>query len=441
MTTDGAPNERAAAGLLVNEENTLYCSAHLIQVAINDQFDEKKANPPPALATHRVVLRKAHDLVVHINGHRATFQVFSTLAKQKRAIEEGARNFDALIVDVVTRWDSELALLERLVYFDTEILEMYGMPDLGLEPEMILNRFEFDLAFGMTLVLTPIRIFTKFVQYRDKPTLGYVPGYIDRLLTQLAPGSFAARLIGRSDGVLAHVEAFQAHLVASIKEKFLPFFQSDHLAMEARLILPGPNLFVFENFDGIDDAFMQRVKARLIDDLVELLPPDTPEEDKEDTRLGATGILPGALRKLGRLPEDADPLLWWPEQTQLGALFPVVMMLLAIPASTAEDERTFSSAGVTLSQRRTRLELDNFRREHRIRHFLSSSTSLNTQAGRQLRIDRANTLLGGFTSVAADRAARAAAPPAAGAGAAAPLGGGAGAAAPPEAGDPMDIDG
>jgi hypothetical protein len=95
-------------------------------------------------------------------------------------------------------------------------------------------------------------------------------------------------------------------------------------------------------------------------------------------------------------------------------------MLLAIPASIAEDERTFSSVGVTLSQRRTRLELDNLRREHRVRQLLSSAASLNAQAGRLLRIQRANTLLEGFNAAAADLAA---------------------AQAPAAEDEPMDIDG
>ena len=50
-------------------------------------------------------------------------------------------------------------------------------------------------------------------------------------------------------------------------------------------------------------------------------------------------------------------------------------MLLQIPASSAENERSFSSASFVLDQRRTRLDLDNFRREHRIRRRLCAGTT------------------------------------------------------------------
>ena len=68
-------------------------------------------------------------------------------------------------------------------------------------------------------------------------------------------------------------------------------------------------------------------------------------------------------------------------------------MLLVIPASTAEDERSFSSAGFTLDKLRTRMDLDNFRREHRIRQFLVAGTDPHHQDGRQLRVERALTLI------------------------------------------------
>jgi len=178
--------------------------------------------------------------VIFINGHRATFQAFSALAKQKATVEGSQfvttssplsflhplfappfltpsySMFEALIEDVVTRWDSELELLVRLHYFDNEIISLYGIPELEIPPDIMLNRFELDLALGMTLVLEPLRIFTKEVQHRNKVTLACVPRNLDRLITQLAPGSFATRLLGRSAGVLELVETFQLSFVSSI---------------------------------------------------------------------------------------------------------------------------------------------------------------------------------------------------------------------------------
>lgn len=395
MTTDGASNEKGAAALLVNEGNEIHCVAHNLQLAINDPLDPKKANPPADCAAHRGVLQKAHKLVIHINGHRSTFHAFSTLAQQKKVSVEGSRQFDALVIDVETRWDSELALLERLVYFDNEIMSLYGNAELGIEADMMLDRAEFDLAFGMTLVLEPFRIFTKFVQYRNDVTLAYVPGHLDRLLTQLAPGTFATRLLGRAPGVLAQVEAFQARLVASLRERFADLFTGRSLALASRMLLPGRDLFTFRNFVVGEDVIAE-VKTHMLNDFVELLPAAWDADRKQRYRNAAAGNLDLLRDELNQVDPDVNPLQWWPTNPAFGSLYLLAKMLLAIPASTAEDERVFSGAGVTLNERRTRLDIDNFRREHRVRQFLTSGTSLNTREGRHLRIERGNTLLRHF---------------------------------------------
>ena len=66
---------------------------------------------------------------------------------------------------------------------------------------------------------------------------------------------------------------------------------------------------------------------------------------------------------------------WWPNHPAYTLLYPVAKMLLQIPDSSAENERSFSSASFILDQRRTRLDIDNFRREHRIRRALVAGRS------------------------------------------------------------------
>lgn len=75
-------------------------------------------------------------------------------------------------------------LFERVLYFDSELIELYGDPELGIPPE-------FDLTFGLQLVLEPFREVTKWAQNRNKVTTAYVPGKLDLLLTQIGVGVFA----------------------------------------------------------------------------------------------------------------------------------------------------------------------------------------------------------------------------------------------------------
>lgn len=386
MTTDGAANERGAAALIVNEDNQIHCVAHAVQLVINDQLDTKRANPPPTCAIHREIVQKAHRLVVYVNGHRDTFNKFHFLAQNKKLNEEGARMFDSLVIDVETRWDSELALLERLIYFDAEILALYN--DESFPPDMVFNRFEFDLAYAMTLVLQPFRIFTKRVQARDKVTFALVPGWIDQLVSQLVPGAFNARLIGRDERVREHVEAFQLCLIASMRARFGYLFESHSLALRATLLLPGSNRLQLENFP-LSEEVIRSVKRAMVEDASEFLPTDMRDDVKRTTLKMIKFAIETARSTLDTVDEQVDPLEWWPKQAHLGSLFPLARMLLAIPATSADDERVFSSAGFILNQRRTRLDIENFRKEHRLRTFLMAD-------GPGSKLVRANELLKRF---------------------------------------------
>lgn len=397
-TTDGAANEQLAASRLVKAGNNLHCCAHLIQLAINDVLDRNpRAIVPEECARHRDVVRKCHDLVLLINGHKALRESFSEAARAKIASSEGGRMYEGLVVDVVTRWDSELALMQRLVYFAAEILDIVGLPANRVNGAVTMDRFEIDLADAMTLVLTPLRIFTKFVQNRDCVTLAHVPRLIDELLSQLSPGSFAQTLSNRTPGVLDMMEVFQRQLVISISSRFQPIFESESLALAACYMLPGPNRMSFRNFN-VTEANIAVIRTNILDDVIAVRPPSEGESDddvlEEDAlRDLARAALTLARRLLDRAPADADPLLWWPEHQELSALFPVAKMLLAIPASSAEDERVFSSAGFLLNETRTRLDLDNFRKEQRIRSFLIGGTNTHHQQGREFRQERSNVLL------------------------------------------------
>jgi len=399
MTTDGRANERLAASQLVGEGNNHHCDAHNIQLDIEDVTGK---NGPPNCADHRAVIRKAHDLVILINGHKVLFTEFSRLTQLKRANEDNERKFDALIINNETRWDSELAMLERLVAFDAEILELYQNLDLGIADDCILTRFEFDLAYAMTRVLGPFRLFTKFVQKREEVTLAHVPHLIDELVTKLAPHSFDNELRSRADGVVAAMNIFQSELVISIKRRYGPMFNSGSLARCASFFIPGRRYRDFVNFPTPDeDEVVTRVKERIVTEAIGLLPPDADDEKKRRTERNVRSALEDLRADLNKLdpnlPEN-DPLRWIPLKSDAPILFPAAQMFLAIFSSSAEDERNFSSAGITLNKLRSRMAIENFRYEHRIRRYLTAGSDILTQAGRQARQERAEEQLCLFTA-------------------------------------------
>jgi hypothetical protein len=392
-TNDGGGDERKAAFQLVKEGNDIWCVAHRIQLCIGDLLDGKKASAPAQCIPHRAVLKKCHDLVVLINGHRDIRQAFSELAKTKRDTGEGQNMYDTLVIDQDTRWDSDINMMDRILYFDPEIMELYTTPGLGIQAECILTRQEFDLVFCMVKFLEPIRSFTKFVQYRNKVTLAHVPGKIDKVVTDMTFERVAPQLIGRADRAVDEARTFSALLIASVKARFASTFTGGSVALAARMLLPGPALMIFQNFD-VTPQILNEVRENLLDDFVELLSSDTTEEDKQDLRLSVNGALNMAVRKLVLLPADTDPLRWWPcQREQLGTLFPLVKMLLAVPATSADNERAFSSAGFTLDIRRSRLDIEVFRREHRVRRFFVGGTDAHSAQGRQLKLSRLSDFL------------------------------------------------
>ncbi len=217
------------------------------------------------------------------------------------------------------------------------------------------------------------------------------------MITALRPGAFAAALVGRSDGVLAEVEVFQACLVTSLKTRFAPLFEESSLALSAVMFLPGPNRFNFQNFP-LPPNINALVRVKCIEDVIELLPIDTIDEHKVRARRRAETALIEIREDLDRLDPNIDPFVWIPSHPEYTVVFDLAKELLGIPSSTGEDERTFSSAGNILSKCRTQLDIENFRREHRIRRFLTGGSDAQTSEGSKLRVSRVEKLLDRFNA-------------------------------------------
>lgn len=140
-----------------------------------------------------------------------------------------------------------------------------------------------------------------------------------------------------------------------------------------------------------------QVRENLVDDSVLLLPDGTPDEEIEATRAVVAALLPLARSRLDRAAPTTDPLAWWPLQDDvLKPLLSLAKMLFAIPASSADSERSFSSAGFTMGPRRTRMELEAFRSEHRIRRFITATGDAQSQNGREVRLERVRRILEHF---------------------------------------------
>jgi hypothetical protein len=375
----------------VKEGNHVWCCGHRIELVVGDALDDTKAHPPAATAAHRSLLKKARALVILINNHRDTYNQFHRLALAKLDSEEGQRNFTELVMDNDTRWNLDLKVLEHLVYFDVEILQLYAIRSLGIPADAVFTQDELDLARGMTLVLKPVRSFSLFVQKHNEITLAYVPRKIDELVTALAPGAFVGQLEGVPAPIIQNVEALQSQLIISIKSRFADVFVGDSLALAAAYMLPGPRGIRFDNFT-VTEQIENDVKTNIIDDVIFLMKEENDANDANMREI-VSSTLAIARRKLSELPVATNPRRWWPSQQLLSILFPVTGMLFGAQASSADNERAFSSAGFVLNYRRTRLDPEWFRKEHRVRRYLQSGLDLQTHEGREAIVERMNGVI------------------------------------------------
>lgn len=175
--------------------------------------------------------------------------------------EQGAKHWEQLVLDNDTRWDTELMLLERVVYFDNEILAMYQMEDLRVPPDCIFTRLELDLATGMVKVLDPFRHFTKWAQLRNAVTLAYLPEKVEKLLDDISIGTIDRQLRDPRPAITEPLHALQARLVAAVKSRFATVFQDSSLALAARFLLPGRGRFTFRHFPSLNGENLQQVRA------------------------------------------------------------------------------------------------------------------------------------------------------------------------------------
>lgn len=141
------------------------------------------------------------------------------------------------------------------------------------------------------------------------------------------------------------------------------------------------------------------MRTNMVDDTLALMPNVDPE-DLQDIKETAELLLKRVTRKLRNADPNIDPFTWWPQQqAEFGSLFPMVKMMFAIPATSADNERSFSSASYTLDSHRYKMDIDTFRKEHRIRRHLTGSEG-HDQAGRQDKVNRMSSLLNIFHEVA-----------------------------------------
>eukprot|EP01127_Copromyxa_protea_P009979 TRINITY_DN239_c0_g1_i2.p1 TRINITY_DN239_c0_g1~~TRINITY_DN239_c0_g1_i2.p1 ORF type:complete len:364 (+),score=33.57 TRINITY_DN239_c0_g1_i2:1121-2212(+) len=123
-----------------------------------------------------------------------------------------------------TRWDSEVALLEHVLYFDDELKAMYEDPDLQIPPDCMLDALEVELGTTMH-TLKIVRQFMQLVQRKSQPTMCYLPSWMDDLISKLLPRSaLNDKWLTYNQTSRAWADDFKAVLLNSFKTRFAKNF-------------------------------------------------------------------------------------------------------------------------------------------------------------------------------------------------------------------------
>jgi len=228
------------------------------------------------------------------------------------------------------------------------------------------------------------------MEVRDEPTLCYLPNAVDELL-QLLSIDLSAKWRGLSSTVVTHATLFRQRLYERVKARFSWVFDPSSVALSAALFCPGENKLKYTHFT-ISDADRKIILQNVTDDLFEVIPKQTEAQAK---MLNAT--LLAVLELVDNSPAQSGSTLlhWWKETSDpYKCVLPLVKMLLAIPATSCENERSFRSAGLLFHAERTSLSVLHFQQEHRVQQFFAhNNDKLQAADYRKLRVQKAFDIL------------------------------------------------
>lgn len=344
IVTDNARNFRAAARDLPWAERA--CYAHSLQLAIGSAKELTTGLSP--------LLKKARAIVGH---YKHSSQAQERLDSYQKAAGKSALH---LIQDIDTRWNSEYAMLQRLL----ELREPITL-DMAKHESLVdcLTGTEWRLASDYVKVLRPLAEATVEAQGEKYPTLScQVPSLYC---------IFQSLKCNCDHDMTSEGKTFSANVEKSLRTRF-PDYNMDNDACMAMFCDPRYKTVVFRN----DSAREEWLKT-LAQEQLNYSDPGKDYGNEHEGGAVASSSLWAAFDTMvetqdkGNDPSkeirayiddktisrNADPCKWWREvgQYKYPAVATLARRYLAIPATSASSERAFSAAGNVATQCRAAL--------------------------------------------------------------------------------------
>ncbi|XP_076325046.1 E3 SUMO-protein ligase ZBED1-like [Tachypleus tridentatus] len=332
LTTDNAANMLVAAEKLGISHSG--CFAHSLQLALQDGL--KLAPIAKALGAGRRLVTFFNHSVLATSALKQK-QVQMATEAQKEQVKKGPIIAKNLIQDCPTRWNSELEMVQRLVELRVPIYAVLVDATIVKSGE----RFDIDDVFWDTMhtiipILHPFAEATEILGKEDLPT----GSSIYPLLTDMMED-------------LKTTEEDKA-LAKQLKKQSVWDCQRKELhANIAEEIRRSSNTAEVKKEPEADEVTEPPVKKPIMSKVLSYVMGDTVDLTEGSDVSSVEEELADFVREPLRPP---NPLQWWSVyRSRFPSIASVARKYLSIPGTSVPSERTFSTAGLTVSKLRASL--------------------------------------------------------------------------------------
>jgi hypothetical protein len=360
LTTDGAGNMKAAAEL--SKLITMVCFAHTLQLGVNDGLSKVRQIRDALANTRRLV------------GH------FSHSPKATNALRQVQKNQgvttpQTLVQSVVTRWNSDLYMVKRLLKLRLYVFAVLHDNTVtnAKDKQLDLPDHQWVILEDLVNVLDPLEQCTEVLTKETSPTLCQV--FI--LLKQLMQGP----LVSNHEDSTA-IRDLKSTIKAGLIKRFPINKEGDPTdsevpALTASVLDPRYKSLKFLK-EPLRGQVMNYVEGLLYknpskevasQNAATVVKSEMGEEDSPET-FSILQCLQGDIDLT--IPDEkekefdayikepvriSDPLQWWKDnQSRFPTVARLARQYLSIPATEVSSERVFSIAGLTLTHLRSRLD-------------------------------------------------------------------------------------
>jgi hypothetical protein len=341
--TDGAANFRLAANLLMNLEDnnddTWHCVAHRLQLCLSDVLDEKDS-------TATLDLNCVHTIVTTIHRSANLREEYSRIQRL-----EGLDRLQ-LILPVPTRFDSQLAMLQRFLENITviQIMVRNGSLDkiLSLEQRKDICTLEYQVRLqSYEEILNLIHKVTEAISTDKNITLSSIPKIVHALLNDLKPDAVHDNMIKTQ---------LKKAIRKRVKDRFGKILTETNIALRAAALDPRYGHLDFVSKEVRDNTWTKIIEEAINlplntsmqvgnDDELSFIPDDNILKTTIEKQLNC--IRKHFETKKNELTNE-NPLTFWKtmiNERGFKELSDIVRTYLCIPAIQISSERAFSSSG------------------------------------------------------------------------------------------------